>query len=169
MTDLVRWNPYTDLTRLERSFDTFWAPNLLADNLFRLTQWSAPDYWPLEIDLIEQEKAYLVKASVPGLKPDNLEVTLVDNVLNIKGTIEEDKTVTEKNYALRERHFGQFARAVRLPLPVEAGKVEAVMSNGVLTITLPKSKEAQTHSKHIEVQHKKAGFVEKIKKALPIF
>ncbi len=169
MTDLVRWNPYTDLAKLERTFDSFLAPNLLADNLFGLTQWKAPEYWPLEIDLIEQDKAYLVKASVPGLKPDDLEVTLINNVLSIKGTIEEDKTITEKDYTLRERHFGQFARSIRLPLSVEANNVEAVMSDGVLTITLPKSKEAQAHSKHIEIQHKKEGLVNKIKKALPVF
>ncbi|HID52797.1 MAG TPA: Hsp20/alpha crystallin family protein [Anaerolineae bacterium] len=169
MTDLVRWNPYTNLAKLERTFDSFLAPNLLADAFFNLTQWNVPEYWPLEIDLIEQDKAYLVKASVPGVKPDNLEVTLINNVLNIKGTIEEDKTITEKDYTLRERHFGQFARSIRLPLSVEADGVEAVMSNGILTITLPRSKEGQAHSKHIEIQHKKEGFVEKIKKALPIF
>lgn len=168
MTDLIRWNPYTDFERLERTFDRFWSPNLLAENLFDLTDWQTPGKWPLELDLIENDDAFVVKASVPGLKPENLDVTLINDVLSIKGEIGEDKTIEEGNYTMRERHYGRFARSIHLPQPVDPKHVEAVMENGVLTIKLNKIEGKQSQSKHIEIQHKKKGLVDKIKKVIPI-
>ena len=128
MTTLVRWNPTRSL------FNEF-------DRLFNAQTgaWDMPQTWGLALDVIEHEDGYTVKASVPGITPDNLNVTLEDNVLTIQGEVKEDETIEESNYHIRERRTGSFSRSVRFPVPVEGDKVEAEYENGVLTLTIPKA------------------------------
>ena len=82
---------------------------------------------------------FTVKASLPGISPDDLNVTLEDNVLTIQGEVKEDETIEESNYHIRERRTGSFSRSVRFPVPVESDKVEAEFENGVLTLSIPKA------------------------------
>jgi HSP20 family protein len=82
---------------------------------------------------------FTVKASLPGISPDDLNVTLEDNVLTIQGETKEDETIEENSYHIRERRYGSFSRSVRFPVPVEGDKVEANFENGVLTLTIPKA------------------------------
>ena len=72
--------------------------------------------FPLALDVVEDEDAYTVKASVPGINPDDVEITMADNVLTIKGETHEEKDVEEKQYRLRERRYGSFQRSVTLPV-----------------------------------------------------
>lgn len=96
------------------------------------------DTMSLALDVAEKDDAFIVKASVPGVPAEDVEVTLTDNVLTIKGEMKADKEINEENYHLRERRFGSFMRSVTLPTAVDADKIEAVNENGVLTLTLPK-------------------------------
>jgi HSP20 family protein len=91
------------------------------------------------LDVAEEEGAYIVKASLPGVKPEEVEITVADNRLTLKGEVKADKEVKEENYHLRERHYGSFMRAMTLPTGVDTEKMEAVHENGVLTLRLPKS------------------------------
>jgi len=95
--------------------------------------------WNLALDVAEDVDAYTVKASVPGINPEALEITLSDNVLTIKGESREENESKETNWHVRERRYGSFARSVTLPAPVNADAVEATNENGVLTLRLPKS------------------------------
>jgi HSP20 family protein len=72
-----------------------------------------------------------------------VEITLADNVLTIKGETKQESDTTEKNYHVRERHYGSFMRSVTLPIAVNADKIEATHENGVLTLHLPKTEAAQ--------------------------
>jgi HSP20 family protein len=104
----------------------------------------------LALDVAEKDDAFIVKASVPGVPAEDVEVTLTDNVLTIKGEMKADKEINEENYHLRERRFGSFMRSVTLPTAVDADKIEAVNENGVLTLTLPKAEAVKP--KKIEVK-----------------
>jgi HSP20 family protein len=134
MTSLIRWDPAREMTQLrqmmDRMFDESWfdAP----------ARWTRQEGFPLALDLLEDTDAYTVKASIPGIQPDDVEITLTDNVLTIKGETRGEQNVEEKNYHLRERHFGSFTRSIRLPMPVDADQVDASHENGVLTLHLPK-------------------------------
>jgi HSP20 family protein len=99
--------------------------------------------WDLALDVIENEDEYLVRASLPGLNPDDLEITYINNALTIKGEVKGENEVKESRYHLRERRYGSFARSILLPSNVSAEKIEAKYENGVLTLKLPKAEEAK--------------------------
>jgi HSP20 family protein len=136
MTTLVRWDPFRDMTALRNMMD-----RLVDEPVFEnaaLWQRSGGDY-ALALDLLEDDDAYTVKASVPGVDPGDLDVSLADNVLTIKGETHDENDVEEKQYHLHERRYGSFSRSVTLPVTVDADNVEATHENGVLTLRLPKS------------------------------
>lgn len=136
MNALTRWEPMRELQTMREVMDRLFDEPFLA----------APQIWsqrmesfPLALDVMEDENGYTVKASIPGVEPEQVEVTLTDNVLTIKGETKHEEEVEKKNYHLRERRYGSFMRQVALPMPVEADKVEATHEHGVLTLRLPKA------------------------------
>jgi HSP20 family protein len=112
------------------------------------------------IDMYEEDNNLVVKAPVPGIKPDDLNIQMHDDVLTITGEIKEEKPMKakeqeerkESSYYLHEQRYGRFERTVRLPYPVLADKAEAIFENGVVTLTLPKAQ--QTNTKRIPVKAK---------------
>ena len=146
MAALTRWDPYRELATMRSMMD-----RLMDEDAFRLQrQGERSNEFGLALDVAEKNDAYIVKASVPGVAPEDVEVTLSDNVLTIKGEMKEDKEIKEETYHVRERRFGQFVRSVTLPMPVNADKIEAINEKGVLTLTLPKAES--TKPKRIEVR-----------------
>ncbi len=97
--------------------------------------------WALALDVAENEDNFVVKASLAGINPDDLDITLTDNVLTIKGEIKDEKSEDNGVYHLRERRYGMFQRSIALPVPVNADKIDAVYKDGVLTLTVPKVEE----------------------------
>jgi HSP20 family protein len=108
-----------------------------------LNQWQPSTSWGLALDVAENDDAFIVNASVPGLKPEDIDITISDNVLTIKGEYKADETIDEEKYHIRERRFGSFGRSISLPSSVEADKVEAKYEDGVLTLTVPKAEEVK--------------------------
>ncbi len=110
--------------------------------------------WPTEpaVDFVESDKAYEVTADLPGMDEKNIEVKVANGELLIKGEKEEEKEEKKKDYYLHERHFGSFERRLRVPDGVDAAKIEASFTKGVLTVTLPKTAEAQKAEKKIAVK-----------------
>jgi len=135
---LVRWNPTRDMMRLRSEFDR------LFDETLELPAWRWPQQThQLAVDVAEDEGAYIVKASIPGIKADDLDVSIVDNVLTIKGEIKEENDVDEEKYHLRERRWGSFTRSIMLPTAVDVDAVEASYEDGVLTLDIPKTEESK--------------------------
>lgn len=138
MTSLIRWDPVREMSQMRRMMDRMFDDSWLDAPV----RWTREEGFPLALDLVEDTDAYTVTASIPGVQPDDVEITLTDNVLTIKGETRHEenvaKNVEEKNYHLRERSFGSFTRSVRLPMPVDADNVDASHENGVLTLRLPK-------------------------------
>jgi HSP20 family protein len=104
------------------------------------------------IDIAENDKAYEVTAELPGLEPSNVDVTVSGDTLIIKGEKRQEKEEKEENYHLCERSFGSFQRSFSLPMGVDRDKIGSELAKGVLTITLPKTAEAQQQQKKIEVK-----------------
>jgi HSP20 family protein len=95
----------------------------------------------LALDVAENENEFVVKASLPGIYLNDLEITYSNNTLTIKGEVREEQELEEARYHLRERSYGSFARSITLPAGVEADKIEANYEAGVLKLRLPKAEE----------------------------
>lgn len=108
--------------------------------------------WVLPLDVIEDDEKFIIKASIPGINPDDLEITFSDNILTIKGEIKDEAETQEGKYHLRERRYGLFQRSIALPERVDADKIEAVYEDGVLTLFVPKVEEIKP--KRISVKAK---------------
>jgi HSP20 family protein len=106
------------------------------------------------VDVVEKEKEYQVSAELPGLDEKDIEVSVSDDMLTIKGEKKEEKEEKAKNYYLSERRYGAFQRSFQVPSGVDAEKIEASFQKGVLTVTLPKSPEAQKKEKKITIKAK---------------
>jgi len=104
------------------------------------------------VDVTETDKAYEIAAELPGMDEKNIEVKFADGVLTIKGEKREEKEEKNKDYYLSERSFGSFQRSFQVPSGVDTDKIDASFKNGVLTVTLPKSTEAQKAEKKITVK-----------------
>jgi len=108
--------------------------------------------WAPHVDVTESDAAYAISAELPGLEERDIEVTVADGILTLKG---EKNAVEEKkreNYYRQERAYGRFERSFRLPDEVQADKVEAQFKNGVLTVGLPKSEEAQSVVHRVQIK-----------------
>jgi HSP20 family protein len=104
------------------------------------------------IDMSEDDKAYKISAELPGLDPKDVDVSVSGNTLVLKGEKRQEKEEKDKNYYFSERAYGSFQRAFELPVSVDHAKIAADFSKGVLTITLPKTPDAQKQQKKIEVK-----------------
>ena len=104
------------------------------------------------IDMSEDERAYRISAELPGIDGKEIDVSVSGDMLVLKGEKRQEKEETDKNYHFSERSYGSFQRAFELPASVDRNKVAADFSKGVLTITLPKTAEAQKPAKKIEVK-----------------
>jgi HSP20 family protein len=106
------------------------------------------------VDVAETDKAFEITAELPGMTEQNIDVSLSDGVLTLKGEKKEEKEQKEKGYYLSERRYGSFQRSFRLPDGVDENKIEANFEKGVLKITLPKTPEAVKQAKKIAVKAK---------------
>jgi HSP20 family protein len=136
MNSLIRWDPFREMmtlrSNMNRLFDDAFS-NLPAERT------NGGGAYSIALDVAEDEDNYVVKASVPGIPADNIDVTVSDNVLTIKGEIEDEREKEERNYHLRERRYGMFSRTISLPSNVEADEIDASYDNGVLTLQIPKA------------------------------
>lgn len=138
MNYLTRWDPYREMLGLRSMFDRFFDTSLASAD----AGWQ-PLTWNLALDVAETDDEYRVSASLPGIDPDDLEITYDSNVLTIKGEMRKDDEVKEERYHLRERRYGSFSRSISLPSSIKADKIEASYEKGVLLLHLPKSEEAR--------------------------
>jgi len=104
------------------------------------------------LDVVEAEAEYRVTAELPGMDAKDVELTLADDMLTIKGEKKEEREEKSENYHLSERRFGSFQRSLPLPRGVDRAKVEARFDKGVLTVVLPKTQEAAAAKAKIEIK-----------------
>ncbi len=137
---LTRWDPFREMTSLRQAMDR------LLEESFVMPRFGAGGMaggMGFDMDVLEQGDNLVVKASLPGVKPEDVNVTVENNVLTIKGEMREETEGGEGRYRHRERRWGSFQRAVLLPSDVDAQACDASFEHGVLTIKLPKSEQAK--------------------------
>jgi HSP20 family protein len=119
---------------MDRLFDDAFTRPL---SVFR-DGWSAP-----AIDMYLTDDEVVVKAALPGLKPDQVQINITGETLHIKGEVKQEEEKKERNWHIREQRWGNFERSIMLPTDVVADKAKAEFENGILTITLPKAEEVK--------------------------
>lgn len=130
---LTRWDPFREMMIIRNSLDRRFDENpSLEPSLWKSFNWS------IALDVVESDDEYLIKASLPGINPEDLEITFSDNRLTIKGEVKEEGELDEAHYHLRERRHGTFTRSIKLPSGIESEKIEANYDKGVLKLHLPK-------------------------------
>jgi HSP20 family protein len=152
----VEWRPFESLRReVDRLFEDFqvgsWRSSF-ARNLFDLQPLWRGEIRAPAVDIVETDKVYEITAELPGMDESNIDVKFADGTLTIKGEKRDQKEEKNKDYYLSERHYGSFQRSFGVPDGVDADKIEANFKNGVLTVTLPKTPQAQKSEKKIAIK-----------------
>lgn len=137
---IVRWEPFRDFMTLREAMDRLFQESFVGPGP---REWLAPAEGTLPLDMYQTEDSVVVKSAVPGVKPDDIDITISGNTLSISGETNEEEEVTEENYIRRERRHASFSRSVVLPEGVDPDKAEATFDDGILTLTIPKVPEAK--------------------------
>mgnify|MGYP003472497856 FL=1 len=138
MSNLIRWEPAREMMTLREAMDR------LFDDAFTRPLSVAGNGWAVPaVDMYQTDNEVVVKAALPGMKAEDVQLNVTGEVLTIKGEIKQKEEVKEKAYHLREQRWGMFERSVILPTEVVADKAKADFENGILTIAIPKAEEAK--------------------------
>ena len=129
---LTRWEPFADLGELRSRFDRLFGE--LADG--------REGRWTPAIDVVRDDGNLVVRADVPGIKPEEVKIEIEDDILTVSGSHEETKEEKDKDYLRRERRYGSFCRSLALPAGVEAKKIKAKTADGVVEVKIPLPKES---------------------------
>jgi HSP20 family protein len=148
---IQRWDPFREMVSLRDA-----VSSLLQESFVRPSGMLADGSAAMvPMDISENENEFVVKASLPGVRPEDVQITAHGDTLTIRGEMKAEEEKKGEHYHLRERRSGQFQRTVSLPVPISADKAQAHFENGVLTLILPKAEEAKP--KQIKVISAAAG------------
>jgi HSP20 family protein len=140
MSNLIRWQPMRDAVTLRDAMDR------LFDEAFT-RPWGLTDGGRYaaapSLDLYETENDVVIKAALPGMKAEDVDINVTGEMLTIKGETKAENEVKERAYHIREQRWGTFERSVVLPTTVLSDKAKAEFEDGILTITLPKAEEVK--------------------------
>ncbi|HZO60504.1 MAG TPA: Hsp20/alpha crystallin family protein [Solirubrobacterales bacterium] len=132
---LVRWEPMRELNALQGEM------NRLFNSFFDEGGNGAQRRWAPAVDLVEREDSLLLRADLPGLSEDDVQIEVRDNILTISGERKAEHEDKQNGYYRVERSFGRFSRSLQLPSGVEASAIQASFDRGVLEVTIPKPEE----------------------------
>ena len=139
---MIRWEPFREMMSLRQAMD-----RLFEDSFIRPSRlWPELRAGELPIDMYQTKDDVVVKATLPGVKPEELDISITGDTLTIKGEHKEEQEVKEKDYLCKECRYGAFSRSVTIPTQVESDKAEAVFENGILTLIIPKSEQVKPKS-----------------------
>lgn len=132
---ISRWEPFKEMMTLREAMDRLFEDSFVRPS--RFFRETVGTFLPL--DVYTTNDAVVIRASVPGAKPDDVEITIEGDTVTIRGEIKAPQE--EGTFLLQEQRYGQFSRSIELALPVQADKAEAKFEHGVLTLTIPKAEE----------------------------
>jgi len=135
---LVRWSPVRDVLAVRDEMS-----RLLEESFGRAYGSGAATVWQPAVDIEEQPEKYTVRAELPGMKLEDIKITLKDNQLVVRGEKRRDEEKKDNTYHRVERVYGQFERAFTLSHAVQSDKIEATYRDGVLEVSIPKADEAK--------------------------
>ena len=147
--EIQRWQPLSELMSLRQAMD-----RLFEDSFVRPSQLpSAADQAIMPaLDIYQTENDVVVKVTLPGVRPEDVNVDIVGDTLTIRGESRGEEEIKKENYLYKERRYGVFSRSVILPIGIQSDKADATIEDGVLTLTIPKVEEVKP--KVIEVKAK---------------
>lgn len=146
MANLIRFEPMRDLMSMSRAMDRFF------EDFYGRTPGFENVFTFPAVDMYQTENDIVVKATVPGIKPEEIQVSVTGDVLTLRGEIKRDEEVKNESYHIRERSHGSFSRSISLPTSIEADKAKAEFENGVLTLTLPKVEEVRSRTINVKAK-----------------
>ncbi|HEX2915924.1 MAG TPA: Hsp20/alpha crystallin family protein [Chloroflexia bacterium] len=143
---MERWNPFRDLDSMRQAMDR-WFDDRLPGSFFN----QQGNMMSVALDVRETDQGYELEASMPGVRPEDLDITVDRDTVTLRGQSQSNEERKEgKNYIYRERRSGSFFRTIRLPEPIDADHVEANLDHGVLRVTLPRL--SQTANRRVQVR-----------------
>jgi len=149
---IIKWSPFREFSDLRREmdslFDEFFGRRTLPSRMVKPSATSGTYFPPL--DVYERGDEIVIKAGVPGVRKEDIEVTILNNTLTIKGQRSKDTEVREEDYHYLEQHYGSFSRSIAFPTDLDPEGMKATCKDGVLEIVIPKSKRREP--KEIEVR-----------------
>ncbi|MDI6824842.1 MAG: Hsp20/alpha crystallin family protein [Bacillota bacterium] len=150
---LMRWDPFRDLVEIQRNLEDLFRRTFSAWDQplapVRTTGWTPP------LDVIQKEGELLIRAELPGVDPEQVEVTVEDDRLTIRGERKEQIEVEKESWLRRELRYGSFERCLTLPAEADTEKIKATYRNGVLEITVPYQPAAKPRRLTIDVEKPK--------------
>ncbi|MBC7342909.1 MAG: Hsp20/alpha crystallin family protein [Clostridia bacterium] len=140
MPNIIRWDPWGELADWREAMDRFWNER---GPMARWRRWEGMPWWGRgwapAVDVYDRRDAIVVKADMPGVPKENMEVMVSDDSVTIRGEVKREESVNEKDYYRAERAYGSFSRTIPLPAAVDHQKATASFKDGILEITLPKA------------------------------
>jgi HSP20 family protein len=146
-TTLSRFEPFRNTSSLQDQINRFFN-----EALDRSSDEASLTPWAPAVDIYETEQALVVKADLPDIKPEDLDIRVENNILTIRGERKFEKQVNEENYLRVERSYGSFSRSFSLANSVNAEAIQADYKNGVLTLSIPKREEAKPKQIKVHVE-----------------
>jgi HSP20 family protein len=144
--ELTPWKPFRELEKMRSDMERLWDSFFEGRPIMRVGEWLP------SLDVAETKNDLVVKVELPGMDPKDIDISLTDGYLTIKGERKQEKEEKEENYHFIERSYGTFTRSVRLPKEVKHDKRSASYKNGILKVVLPKSEETKTKEVKIKVE-----------------
>ena len=139
MMNLVRWNPWREMTSMHNQFNRMFDSPVFRSH--RSDEDVSFGLWNPAVDLYEKDDSFVITAELAGVDKDKISIDLKDGVLTLSGERSDDGEVKEDSYYRRERTYGKFRRAFSLPADVDSEKIKAEFKDGVLQIEVPKPEE----------------------------
>ncbi len=137
MADLIHWDPVREMATMRDSMDRVF------EDFFSRSPVNTEGYGAIDINMAQTDDAVIIKASIPGVKPEDINISITGETLTIRGESKEDQEFKDTDYHIREMRYGSFARSVLLPSLVIADKSNADFENGILKLTLPKAEQVK--------------------------
>lgn len=146
MSNLVQWEPFRELLSMRRDLDRLFDESLSRPAISG-NNWLNP-----LVDMYQTDDEIVVKATIPGIHPDDVDIQITGDTLTIRAESKEEQETKDATYHLREQRYRSFSRTLTLPAPVLSDKADAEVVNGVLELHLPKAEEAKPKSIQVKAK-----------------
>ena len=149
---IERWQPLSELMSLRQAMDRLFEDSFVRPprGLVTLGEIAAP-----ALDVYQTSNEVVVKAALPGLKPEDVNIDITSETLTIRGESKAEQEIKKEDYLYKERRYGSFSRSVVLPSGLKTDKAEATMENGILTLMIPKLEEVKPKKISVKAKEKK--------------
>jgi HSP20 family protein len=138
MNKIMRFEPMREMVTLREAMDRLFDDAFMRPSTLTGGNWQAP-----VVDMYQTDDEIIIKAALPGIKADEVQISVTGEVLTLKGEVEQEEETKEKAYHIREQRWGAFERTIMLPTDVVADQARADFEDGILTIRLPKAEEVR--------------------------